>query len=85
MLANGADRPLGIVVPELLVPVVEGLGGEELTWISDRAVWQGPVSPEGKVNTIQPETLLGFLGVRFEVPGVDVFTDGMNLRERYRS
>ena len=57
------NRPLGVVVPELFVPVVEGLGSEELTRVSDCTVRQGPVSPKWKVNTVQPETSLGFLGI----------------------
>jgi hypothetical protein len=79
--SNGANGPLCVVVPELLVPMVKWLGGKELAWFGNRTIWQVPVSPEGKVDPIQSETLLDFLDIRLEVPGINIFGDGIDLRE----
>ena len=51
-LSDGTNGPLCVMVPELLMPVVEGLRSKEFAWFSNRAIWQSPVSPEGKMDTI---------------------------------
>lgn len=71
--SNSLDAPLCVMVQKLLMPVMEGFGGEELAWFWNSTIRQYPISPEGKMDTIEPETLLGLLGILFEVSGVNIF------------
>ena len=79
--SNGVDGPLSVMVPELLMPMVKGFRGKKLPWLRSGTIWEGPILPEGSVNTIQSETLLSLLDVQFEVPRINIFRNGFKLSE----
>jgi hypothetical protein len=57
------DTPLGVMVPKLLVPVVEGFRCEELAGFYRGTIWERPVAPEGEMNAVQSIKFPGSLSV----------------------
>ena len=84
MAANSMDAPLGVVVSELLVPVMKRFWSEKLARLDNGTIRESPVPPERKVNTVQPVAFLSSLGVLLEVPRISFFSEVLNLSKGER-
>ena len=72
------------MVPELLVPVMKRFWSEKLAGLDNGTIWESPVLPERKVNTVQPVAFLSSLGVLLEIPRISFFSEVLNLSEGER-